>query len=172
MMDYPEYKKRRLRNEERLAVMKLDMLTRSFGEAVCALESRLGGYKYAKRDVSCVVGICKKLVREALGECPADIAAQIIRQSRDYCIGLERRSVTRRMDEVVMPMNDEWQFIHICLDSRCSICLKTPTECRECKVRALLRRYVDEPEPEISGACGFMGCDLSDSKKLNKQERL
>lgn len=171
-MDYPEYKKRRLRNEERLAVMKLDMLTRSFGEAVCALENRLKGYKYTKRDLCMVVSVCKKLVREALGESPQDIAAQILRQSRDYCMGLERRSVVKKMEEVVMPMDDEWQFIHITLDSRCGICLKTSSECRDCKVRALLRRYVDEPEPEISGACGFMGVDLSDSKKLNRQERL
>lgn len=87
-------------------------------------------------------------------------------------MGLERRSVVKKMEEVVMPMDDEWQFIHITLDSRCGICLKTSSECRDCKVRALLRRYVDEPEPEISGACGFMGVDLSDSKKLNRQERL
>lgn len=171
-MDYPEYKNRRLRNEERLAVMKLDMLTRSFGEAVCALENRLSGYKYAKRDLNCVLSICKKLVRISLGESPQDIAAQIIRQSRDYCLGLERRSVTRRQEEVVMPLKDEWQFIHITLESRCGICLKTPAECRDCKIRALLRRYADEPEPMIAGECGYMGHDLSDSSKMNKQERL
>lgn len=36
-MDYKEYKKRRLRNEERLAVMQIDMLGRSFDDAIRVL---------------------------------------------------------------------------------------------------------------------------------------
>lgn len=171
-MDYPEYKKRRLRNEERLAVMQLDMLTRSFGEAVCALENRLKGYKYTKRDPNCVLSICKKLVREALGESPQDIAAQIMRQSRDFRFALERISPVRKMEECVMTLEDEWKLIHITLDSRCKICLKTGEECRKCEVRKLLRKFVDEPEPGSLTECGYMGCDLSDSKKLNRQERI
>lgn len=36
-MDYPEYKKRRLNNAERLAVMQIDMLSRSFADAISVL---------------------------------------------------------------------------------------------------------------------------------------
>ena len=53
-MDYHEYKKRRLRNEERLAVMQLDMLGRSFQDAVHVLEERLKNVKGVKRDAGMV----------------------------------------------------------------------------------------------------------------------
>ena len=174
-MDYGEYKKRRLRNEERLAVMQLDMLSRSFDDAARVLGGRLEGVKHYKRDVGLVRAICNKLVRAAIETAPGvpqDIAAQIIRQSRDFRFGLERISPVRKMEECVMTLEDEWKLIHITLDSRCAICLKTGEECRRCGVRALLRKFVDEPEPGSMTECGYQGCGLSDSKKLNKQERL
>lgn len=171
-MDYGEYKARRLRNEERMAVMTLDMLSRSFAYQIEQLEGRLKHVKYLKRDKALVGKICMKLVTAALEGSPPDIAAHIIRQSRDFRFGLERISPVRKKEEVVMPLDDEWQFIHICLDSRCAICLKTPGEAQACKVRQLLRRYADEPDPMSAGECGFMGHDLGDSQKLNKQERL
>lgn len=174
-MDYGEYKKRRLRNEERLAVMQLDMLGRSFQDAVHVLEERLKNVKGVKRDVGMMKHICKRLVHEALNTdpgVPEEIAAQIVRQSRDFRFGLERIAPVRKMEECVMTLEDEWKLIHIALDSRCSICLKMGEECKRCGVRALLRKFVDEPEPDIMTGCGYQGCGLSDSKKLNKQERL
>lgn len=174
-MDYSEYKKRRLNNAERLAVMQIDMLARSFDNAIGVLEGRLSGVKGVKRDAGMLRYICRRLVREAIETAPgvpADIAAQILRQSRDFRFGLERISPVRKMEECVMTLEDEWQLIQITLDSRCKLCLKDGEECRRCKIRALLRKFVDEPEPGSLTECGYMGCDLSDSKKLNKQERL
>lgn len=174
-MDYPEYKKRRLNNAERLAVMQLNMLSRSFADAISVLEGRLANVKGVKRDAGMLKYICNRLVRETLETAPgvpADIAAQIIRQSRDFRFGLERISPVRKMEECVMTLEDEWKLIQIALDSRCKLCLKSGEECRRCKIRALLRKFVDEPEPGSLTECGYMGCDLSDSKKLNKQERL
>lgn len=174
-MDYPEYKKRRLRNEERLAVMQLDMLGRSFETAVSALGGRFEQVKNVKRDVGMMKYICNRLVRAALETdpgVPGEIAAQIMRQSRDFRFALERISPVRKMEECVMTLEDEWKLIHITLDSRCKICLKTGEECRKCEVRKLLRKFVDEPEPGSLTECGYMGCDLSDSKKLNRQERI
>lgn len=174
-MDYLEYKKRRLRNEERLAVMQLDMLGRSFEDAVRALGGRLANVKNVKRDLGMMRYICNRLVRATLETdpgVPGEIAAHILRQSRDFRFSLERISPVRKMEECVMTLEDEWKLIHITLDSRCGICLKTGEECRRCKVRALLRKFVDEPEPGSLTECGYQGCDLSDSKKLNRQERL
>lgn len=173
-MEYKEYARRRLMNHERLAVMTLDMLSRSFAEQVEKLLPRLcaNGVKGIKRDLGMMAHICTRFVKGAMEGCPPDIAAQIIRQSRDFQMALERKSPVRKNEECVMPLEDEWQFVHIALESRCAICLKTGEECTRCGVRRLLRRYVDEPEPQILRECGFMGCDLSDSEKLNKQERL
>lgn len=171
-MDYREYAKKRLRNEERVAIMTMDMLARSFEHNVDQLSRRLEGVKNVKRDLGMIRYICDRLMRAAIGDSPAEIAEHLIRQSRDFQLGLERISPVRRMEEVVMPLEDEWQFVHICLESRCGLCLKTGEECRKCGVRKLLRKYVDEPEPGSLTECGFMGCDLGDSKKLNKQERL
>lgn len=174
-MDYAEYKKRRLSQAERMAVMQLDMLQRSFNDAVNALSDRLAGVKGVKRDIGLLNYICRRLVKEALTAAPGapeEIAAHILRQSRDFQFELKRISPVRKMEECVMPLEDEWNFVHIALDSRCGLCLKTGEECRKCKLRGLLRKYVDEPEPGSMTECGFMGCDLSDSKKLNKQERI
>lgn len=171
-MDWAEYNKRRLRNEERLAVMQMDMLERSFDAALDTLSDRLSGVKGVKRDRGMIKFICRRLLEAALGDCPEDLAAQILRQSRDYCLGLERKSVTRRQEECVMPLCDEWQFIHIALDARCGLCMLDEAGCRACGVRQLLRRYCDEPEPGSLTACGFQGCDLSDHKRIGRQERL
>lgn len=175
MIDYAEYKKRRLRNEERLAVMQIDMLGRSFEDAVHVLEERLARVRGVKRDLGMVRWICRRLVHEALNTdpgVPEEIAAQIVRQSRDFRFGLERISPVRKMEECVMTLEDEWNLLQIVLDSRCGLCLKNGEECRRCKIRTLLRKFVDEPEPGSLTECGYMGCNLSDSKKLNKQERL
>ena len=175
MTDYQVYKKRRLRNEERLAVMQIDMLGRSFEDAVRALSDRLARVKGVQRDLGMVRWVCRRLVHEALNTdpgVPEEIAAQIVRQSRAFRFGLERISPIRKMEECVMTLEDEWNMIQIVLDSRCGLCLKTGEECSRCGVRKLLRKFVDEPEPGVLTECGYMGCNLSDSKKLNKQERL
>lgn len=173
-MDWAEYAKRRLTNEERAAVMHLDMLSKSFEYCVDKLARRLGGYRYTKRDLGMMRSTCRRVVEAALGENPEDLAKQILRQSRDFRLGLERISPVRKAEEVVMPLEDEWQLIHICLESRCGMCLMTEGECRTCRVRALLRRYCDEPEPGSLRGCGYQGCDLSDGdrKRMNRQERL
>ena len=85
---------------------------------------------------------------------------------------MERISPARKMEECVMTLEDEWNFIQIVMDSRCKLCLKIGEECRRCRIRKLLRKFVDEPEPGSLTACGYMGCDLSDNRKLNRQERL
>lgn len=174
-MDYKEYKKRRLRNEERLAVMQIDMLGRSFDDAIRVLGGRLEHVKGVKRDLGMIRHICKRLVYEALNTdpgVPGEIAAQIIRQSRDFRFALERISPVKKMEECVMTLEDEWKLIHITLDSRCKLCLKSGEDCKRCEIRKLLRKFVDEPEPGSLTECGYQGCDLSDSQKLNKQERI
>lgn len=165
--------RKRLRSDERKAIMHLDMLGRSFGTAIGMMESRLEGVPYVKRDIGMLKYICMRLVSAALEDESADTVAQILRQSRDFELHLERVSPVRRYEECVMPLEDEWQFVHICLESRCGICMKTDAEARNCEIGRLLRRYVDEPDPGLMG-CGFMGCDLSDGDglRMNKQKRL
>ena len=171
-MDWKEYSKRRLREEERIGVMRLDAITRSFEAALEPLQGKLAGEKYLKRDVACAKKLIGKIRDAALKEVPQDARDVLLRQSRDYIVTVAKVQIERHMDEVVMPMKDEWQFVHIVLDSRCKICMATPGEARACEIRALLRRYTDEPEPLSAGECGFMGCDMGDSAKLNKQKRL
>ena len=176
-MEYEEYAKVRLRNEERMAVTEMDMLGRSFEAAVNALAPRLEakGVKGIKRDIGMLRHICKRIVRETLETAPgvpAETADHLIRQSRDFRFALERISPVRKQEEVVMTLEDEWQFIQITLESRCAMCLKTPGEVRSCQLRKLLRKYADEPKPGAMTECGFMNHILGDHAKLNKQERL
>jgi hypothetical protein len=171
-MDYSEYAKRRLRAEERMAILKLDMLSRSFGGAVDALEKKLEGVKGVKRDLGMMRHIITRFMEEALKEVPADQVAQLLRQSRDYRLSLERLNVNAHHDEYVIGQEDVWQMIHITLDARCSICLASGTEAKNCGVRKLLRKYMDEPDPGCLSGCGYAGVDVADSKLMNRQERL
>ena len=168
-----EARRKRLRGDERKGVMWLDMLGRSFGQAVGLLEGRLADDKYLKRDVGMMRHICMRLMKQALAGETDDVAAQILRQSRDFELHLARVAAVKQHEEVTMPLEDEWQLIHICLESRCKICMKTDAECRACEIRRLLLRYVEEPDPGLMG-CGFMGCDLSDAdrSRMGKQKRL
>lgn len=43
---------------------------------------------------------------------------------------------------------------------------------RKAAAGKLCKKFVDEPEPGSMTECGYQGCGLSDSKKLNKQEGL
>ena len=97
-MEYKEYAKKRLRNEERIAVMTLDMLSRSFAEAVEALIGRIGQMPGFKRDLGMMRHICQRFVKEAVKDNPQELAEHIIRQSRDFIISVERRSPVRRME--------------------------------------------------------------------------
>ena len=173
-MDWAEYNRRRMSNEERAAIMHLDMLERSFGYCVEKLNRRLSGYKWARRDLGMMRSACRRVTEAAMEGCEDSMAAQILRQSRDFRLGLERTGPLRRSEEVVMPLEDEWQLIHICLESRCGLCLMEEGEVKQCKIRALLRRYCDEPEPGTLRGCGYQGCDLSDGsrQRMTKQERL
>ena len=177
MDDWNEYAKKRLRNDERLAVIGMDMLSRSFAAAMAVLEPRLtaAGVKGIKRDMGMLRHICERMLNETLNSAPGvpeEVAAHLVRQSRDFRFALERIAPVRKQEEVVMPLEDEWQFIQIVLESRCAMCLKTPGEVRSCQLRKLLRKYADEPKPGAMTECGFMNHILGDSAKLNKQERL
>lgn len=168
------YDPNRIRSDERIAIMALDMLGRSFDYQVKKITPRLerGGYKYVKRDVGLMKAAFNRIRNEALKGVDAQMQAHINRQSRDYEIRAVQVSVTKYTESVVMPLKDEWQFVQIVVESRCKLCLNTGKECKECGVKALLRRYVEEPDHGMLTECGFQGCELSDSKKLNKQERL
>lgn len=171
-MDYQEYARRRLRQNERLAIMQLDMISRSMESATDDLARLLADYNPLKRNVGMHRYICKDIIKHAIKDAPPDTASIILRQSRDYRMSLERVAPTRKEEECVMPLSDEWQFVQIVLDSRCGMCLKDGAECNGCGVRKLLRRYVDEPDPGYASSCGYKGCELNDSAKINRQERL
>lgn len=157
---YDAYRRSRLSQQERQGVMKLDMLTRSFEKATIDLAARLKGYKYLKRDLGAINGALVRIRKAAMEGVQEDIEKTILRQSWDYMMSIEKCSPIRRPGEIVMPMEDEWQLIELALSERCAMCLKTDAEARKCELRKLLRRYTNEPEPELS-ACGFMGRDLS-----------
>ncbi len=172
-MDWEEYSRRRLRADERAAIMHLDMLARSFEYVAEKLSGRLQGYRTLKRDLGFIRWACKRITEKALEGAGEEMAEHLLRQSRDWRLGLERVSVQGRKDEVVMPMEHEWQLIHICLESRCSLCMLTDGECKTCPIRKMLRIYCDEPEPGSLHGCGFQGSDLNDNvKNMNKPERL
>lgn len=166
-----DYWKNRLTGEQRQAMMNLDLLTRSFIISAEALESRMGDYKYLKRDLKMIEAVSMRLLKKALEGMPDDTAAMLLRQSRDFRLETVRVSPQRRGEEVVMPMADEWQFVNIVLDSRCSTCMKTSGEAKACGVRKLLRTYANEPDPGLRD-CGFQGCEISQSSKLNEQKKL
>lgn len=170
-MPEKDYWKSRLNGEQRQALMNIDMLTRSFEVCAEALKGRVGDYKYLNRDIKLMRSVAQRILKLALDGLPDDTAATILRQSRDFRLETVRISPVRRGEEVVMPMEDEWQFVNIVLDSRCATCLKTSGECRSCGVRKLLRQYADEPDPGLRD-CGFQGCEISQSSRLNEQKKL
>ena len=166
-----DYFRTRLRPQERLGVMHLDMLGRSFNVALKDLGSKLDGYEDLDKDVETMRSILRRLVEYVLKDQPKDTANIILRQSRDFIINLERRSPVRKEQEVVMPVGDEWQFVQVVLDSRCAVCMKTAGEAMTCPVRALLRKYADEPDPGF-GHCGYVGCTVGNNASANAQEAI
>lgn len=170
-MTYEEYRLSRMSNLERQGIMMLDMLSRSFAASYAPLAARIEkAYKWGKRDLGMIAGAIGRLKAAALSGVQEDIQQTIDRQSRDFVLGLERRSPVRKGQEIVMPIEDEWQLIQIAMTERCSVCVKDSAECRRCELRKLLRRYTNEPEPEFD-TCGFMGFELSpDVRGSNRQE--
>ena len=104
MSDYKDYAARRLRPEERRGIMHMDMLSRSFRLAACDLGKRLEGYRYLSRDIGMMQSVCRRLIEHAMENVEPEMRAQVLRQSRDYTLGLERIAAARREDEVVMPI--------------------------------------------------------------------
>lgn len=162
------YFEKRLRPEQRLGIMHIDMLSRSLQAAVDDLGNKLDGYENLEGDIKTVEDIYRRMVAYALKDQPKDTASIILRQSRDFTISLERRSPIRKEQEVVMPISDEWQFVNIALESRCRMCLMSAPEAQHCPVRALLRKYADEPEPGFA-ACGYIGCVVGQNDSANEQ---
>lgn len=163
------YFKNRLRPEERMGVMHMDLLTRSFNVAIKDMGAKLEGYPNLYAEIEAVRTTCRNLVEYALKDQPPDTRDIILRQSRDFVISMERRSPVKKELEVVMPIGDEWQFVQVVLDSRCAVCLKSAAEAEGCQVRKLLRKYSDEPEPGFA-ACGFTGCIVGQNESANRQE--
>ena len=170
-MSWEDYKRSRMSGMQRQGIMMLDMLTRSFDASVEVLEERLGGYKYARRDIGAVRSAIKRLREAAREGVEEDVRRTILRQSRDFRLGLERMSPIDRKQEMIVSMEDLWQMVNLAVEERCSMCMKTDAEARACPVRKLLRRYTNEPEPGMS-SCGYMGSAMSgEVKHLNTQER-
>lgn len=169
--DYEEYKKHKLTSQERVSIMHLDMLQRSISDATEGIKDRLAktGYKYLNRDIGLINSAMKRMCDAALASTSKENVMMILRQSRDVRLGLEKARVVRQKDEIVMPIDDEWQFVRLVVEGNCEICVKTPAECRACKIRKLLRRYTFEPEPGILSGCGFKSSVMGTSKKVTDE---
>lgn len=168
------YDPNRMRGEERISIMGIGMLGDAFESYLEGLQKRYerAGYRYVKRDLGLMRSAFKRLWNEALKGVDDKTRRHLILQTRDFEIRAVRRSVTQDKETVTMTLEDEWQFVQIAVESRCKLCLATGAECRDCGVRKLLRRYISEPETGMLTECGYQGCEVSDHKKLNRQERL
>ena len=159
-MDWKDYNARRLREEERRGVFALDQLTRSFETACHRLESRLKGYKYYRRDVGMIQAACKRLYIEAVKDVDPELLMQIERQSRDYVLDSVRKTVVPP-DEVVVTTADIETLLNLALDSHCAMCMLEGSAAKGCKVRRLLRKFTDEPDPGFM-PCGFVSRRMDD----------
>lgn len=162
-MSWSDYNAHRLREEERCGVFALDQLTRSFEVACRRLENRLKGYRYYKRDVGMIQAACKRLYIAAVKDVDPELLMQIERQSRDYVLDSVRKTVVPP-DEVVMTTHDIETLLNLVLDSHCAMCMTEGSAARGCKVRRLLRKFTDEPDPGFM-PCGFVARKMNDNKK-------
>lgn len=168
-----EQKKKRPNADERQGIMTIDMMTRSFDVAFGYLKKRMEGYRYTKRDLGQIRGALKRLLNYAYESMGEDFKDILNRQSRDYVLTVERRGSIRREQEIVMPLEDEWLLINLALEERCHMCILSGRECRECKLRRLLNKYVSEPEESEFEGCGFQNVELcTDTTRMNKQEKV
>lgn len=159
-MDWKDYNAHRLREEERRGVFALDQLTRSFETACRRLENRLKGYKYCRRDIGMIQAACKRLYIEAVKDVDQELLLQIERQSRDYVLDSVRKTVVPP-DEVVVTTADIETLLNLVLDSHCAMCMLEGSKAKECKVRRLLRKFTDEPDPGFM-PCGFVSRRMND----------
>ena len=162
-MDWKDYNAHRLREEERRGVFALDQLTRSFETACRRLENRLKGYKYCRRDIGMIQAACKRLYIEAVKGVDPELLTQIERQSRDYVLDSVRKTVVPP-DEVVVTTADIEMLLNLVLDSHCAMCMLESGDAKGCKVRRLLRKFTDEPDP------GFMPCGFVSRRMNDKSE--
>lgn len=159
-MEWKDYNARRLREEERRGVFALDQLTRSFDTACRRLDNRLNGYKYCRRDVGMIQAACKRLYIEAVKDVDPELLLQIERQSRDYVLDSVRKTVVPP-DEVVVTTADIETLLNLVLDSHCAMCMLEGSAAKGCKVRRLLRKFTDEPDPGFM-QCGFVSRRMND----------
>lgn len=159
-MNWKDYNARRLREEERRGVFALDQLTRSFETACHRLEGRLKGYKYYRRDVGMIQAACKRLYIEAVKDVDPELLMQIERQSRDYVLDSVRKTVVPP-DEVVVTTADIETLLNLVLESHCAMCMFEGSAAKGCKVRRLLRKFTDEPDPGFM-QCGFVNRKMND----------
>lgn len=170
MSDYKDYAARRLRPEERRGIMHMDMLSRSFRLAACDLGKRLAGYKYLNRDLGMMQSVCRRLIARAMENVDPEMRAQVLRQSRDYALGLERIAVARREEEVVMPMQDEWQFISVVLDARCAVCLKGGAESRQCRGRSCASMSMSPIPARWAAAMRAVSCRTTRPRSTGREK--
>lgn len=163
MTSWCDYNARRLREDERRGVFALDQLTRSFETACKRLENRLKGYRYYKRDIGMIQTACKRLYVEAVKGVDPELLMQIERQSRDYVLDSVRKTVVPP-DEVVVTTADIETLLNLVLDSHCALCMMEGSAARGCKVRRLLRKFTDEPDPGFM-PCGFVQRHMNDNEK-------
>ena len=159
-MEWKDYNARRLREEERRGVFALDQLTRSFETACKRLENRLKSYKYCRRDIGMIQAACKRLYIEAVKDVDPELLLQIERQSRDYVLDSVRKTVVPP-DEVVVTTADIETLLNLVLDSHCAMCMLGGGDAKGCKVRRLLRKFTDEPDPGFM-PCGFVSRRMND----------
>lgn len=159
-------KARNLDGLERSGLMDIDIVYRSFENALDRLSAKLADYKWLNRDRGMIRSTCERIMKHVLAKSDPDQFEHTVRQSRAFRITHERTVEPRRTEEVVMPIEDEWQFVSICLESRCQLCVKTGGECDQCKIRKMLARYVEEGDPGYNG-CGYKMSAISGDSTRN-----
>ena len=103
---------------------------------------------------------CKRLYIEAVKDVDPELLLQIERQSRDYVLDSVRKTVAPP-DEVVVTTADIETLLNLVLDSHCAMCMLEGSEAKGCKVRRLLRKFTDEPDPGFM-PCGFVSRRMND----------
>ena len=150
----------RMRSDERLAYMELNVLHDTLKRSLGPLDKRLEGDRFALRRLRTAKTLIEKVLEKVKGTIDHDEYQYLAKNSKGYEYVIRPKRIVTDEAWLYVKGSDVDVLGRSIVANECSMCVKDPTEQAKCALRKAMRNMYSEPESLFG--CGYRGGNFID----------
>lgn len=160
--------KTRARQEERVALMGLNVILDSIGKHSKPLEGRMAHDAYALRGLRAAETSIKRALTAVMDTMEQESLEYIVKNSRIHEVVVRPRQIVKDPSWMYAKTSDMEVVLAAAMESECDLCMRDGGAVKRCKLRKAMLNLVDEPEADFG--CGYrMGMQKDAPKRAEKE---